>query len=144
VDGGLRVVALEVRVVVIQSPCALTRTIGSWSGRALRMPDQLEFDLDWNCRNTGPIHRFAAGYAPGLAAAEVLREEGRSVEAIDADAAGGLAEALRKVLHRLVVEERLAPWQIAVLTGVPNRDEVVKPGAAGLLESRTRAFAKPE
>ncbi|MEP7378012.1 MAG: ATP-binding domain-containing protein [Chloroflexota bacterium] len=32
---------------------------------------------------------------------------------------------MRKVLHRLVVEERLAPWQICVLTGVPlSRSEV--------------------
>ena len=66
-----------------------------------------EFYLDWNCRNTGPIHRFAAGYAPGLAAAEVLRsEEGRGVEVVTS---GDTLEALRKVLHRLVVEERLAP-----------------------------------
>lgn len=78
-----------------------------------------EFHLDWNCRNTGPIHRFASEFAPGLAAAEVLREEGRAVETIDVDTSGGVLEAVRKVLHRLVVEDRLAPWQIAVLTGVP-------------------------
>ena len=77
-----------------------------------------EFYLDWNCRNTGPIHRFAATYAPALASAPVLHEEGRAVETISVGE-GGVVEALRKVLHRLVVEERLAPWQIAVLTGVP-------------------------
>ena len=80
----------------------------------LGLPD---YFLDWNCRNTGPIHRFAAGYAPDLARAQVLREEGRGVEQIPAGA-DGVVEALRKVLHRLVVEEHLAPWQICVLTGV--------------------------
>ena len=78
----------------------------------LGLPD---YYLDWNCRNTGPIHRFAARYAPGLASAQVLREEGSAVELVPP---GDTLEALRKVLHRLVVEERIAPWQIAVLTGV--------------------------
>lgn len=86
-----------------------------------------EFHLDWNCRNTGPIHRFAGQFAPGLAAAEVLRDEGRGVETIDAASAGGLLETVRRVLHRMIVEERLVPWQIAVLTGVSlSRSEVWK------------------
>ncbi len=84
-----------------------------------------EFYLDLNCRNTAPIHRFAADFAPGLASAAVLREDGRGVETIDAEGSGGQLEALRKLLHRLVVEERLAPWQIAVLTGVPLSRSVV-------------------
>jgi len=78
-----------------------------------------EYPLDWNCRNTGGIHRFAAAYAPSLEAAGVLREDGRAVESVLGADSGGVVEALRKVLHRLVAEERLPPWQIAVLTGVP-------------------------
>jgi UvrD-like helicase C-terminal domain len=80
----------------------------------LKLP---EFYLDWNCRNTLPIHRFAANYAPGLASVPALHESGRAVEIVSGRE-GSVVEALRKVLHRLVVEERIAPWQIAVLTGV--------------------------
>jgi hypothetical protein len=76
-----------------------------------------EFYVEMNCRNTGPIHRFAARHAPGLADASVLREDGREVEVIEAAPGRETLEALRKLLHRLVVEEGLAPWQIAVLTG---------------------------
>lgn len=53
----------------------------------------------------------------------MLRSDGRGVEEVDAST--GVIEALRRVLHRLVVEERLAPWQIAVLTGVPLSRSVV-------------------
>ena len=78
--------------------------------RAARLLPGLELP-----QHTGPIHRFAARYAPGLASAQVLGEEGSAVELVPS---GDTLEALRKVLHRLVVEERIAPWQIDVLTGV--------------------------
>ena len=47
----------------------------------------------------------------------MLREEGREPELVSAAPGRETLEALRKVLHRLFVEEGLAPWQIAVLTG---------------------------
>ncbi len=68
-----------------------------------------------NCRNSGPIHRLAARYAKGLESASVLREEGREPELVPAAPGRQTLEALRKVLHRLTVDEGLAPWQIAVL-----------------------------
>jgi hypothetical protein len=71
-----------------------------------------------NCRNTGPIHRFAARHAPGLAGASVLRAEGLEVEIVAAEPERETLEALRRVLHRLRVEEGVPPWQIAVLTGL--------------------------
>ena len=43
----------------------------------------------------------------------------RDVEEVKAADSAAVLEALRVSLHRLVVEERLAPWQICVLTGVP-------------------------
>ncbi|CAN5580054.1 hypothetical protein BH23CHL7_BH23CHL7_15890 [soil metagenome] len=76
-----------------------------------------EYYVEMNCRNTGPIHRFAARYAPGLAGASVLREDGREVEVIEAAPGRETVEALRVLLHRLVADEGLAPWQVAVLTG---------------------------
>jgi hypothetical protein len=60
---------------------------------------------------------LAARYAKGLESASVLREEGRDPELVPAAPGRETVEALRKVLHRLTVNEGLAPWQIAVLTG---------------------------
>jgi hypothetical protein len=76
-----------------------------------------EYTVDWNCRNTGPIHALAARYAGGLAGVEVLRKEGRAPEIVPAAGGPETVEALRVVLHRLRQEEGMAPWQIAVLTG---------------------------
>ena len=47
----------------------------------------------------------------------VLREEGRAPELIEAAPGRETTEALRKVLHRLVVVERVPAEQIVVLTG---------------------------
>jgi superfamily I DNA/RNA helicase len=77
----------------------------------------LEFSVDWNCRNPVPIHAFAARHAAELADVSVLRERGRAPELIEAAPGREAIEALRKVLHRLVVEERVAREQIVVLTG---------------------------
>jgi hypothetical protein len=76
-----------------------------------------EYFVEVNCRNPGPIHRFAARYAPGLAQASVLREDGREVEVIEAAPGHETIKALGGVLHRLRVDEGLPPWQIVVLTG---------------------------
>ena len=43
-------------------------------------------DLDQNCRNPGPIHDFAMGHAPDAPETVALREEGRAVEVIEAEA----------------------------------------------------------
>ena len=101
---------------------------------ALGMP---EIPLDQNCRNAQPIHELVSRFAgPGMAPL-ALRQDGREPEFIEVDelqadgsladgsvADGSLAEgprstvaALRKVLHRLRVEEEVRPWEIAVLTG---------------------------
>jgi hypothetical protein len=77
----------------------------------------LEFSVGWNCRNPVPIHAFAARHAAELADVSVLRERGRAPELIEAAPGREAIEALRKVLHRLVVEERVAREQIVVLTG---------------------------
>ncbi len=47
----------------------------------------------------------------------MLREDGPEVEVIQAAPGRETLEALRVLLHRLVVEEGLPPWKIAVLTG---------------------------
>jgi hypothetical protein len=75
-------------------------------------------DLDVNCRNPGPIHDFVVRFAEGELATEPLRADGRPVEFTEAATPEETVEALRVLLHRLVVEERVAPPDIAVLTGV--------------------------
>jgi hypothetical protein len=76
-----------------------------------------QFPLDLNCRNPGPIHTLAARYSKGLSAALALRVGGREPEVVSAAPGRETLEALRLLLHRLRVEEGVAPWQIAVLTG---------------------------
>lgn len=76
-----------------------------------------EFSVEWNCRNPAPIHDFAARHVPGLEAVSVLREEGRPPELIAAAPGRETTEALRRVLHRLVVVDRVGLDRIVVLTG---------------------------
>jgi hypothetical protein len=76
-----------------------------------------EYSVDWNCRNPAPIHDYAARHAPGLEEVSVLREEGRPPELITAGPGRETTEALRKVLHRLVVVDRVGLDRIVVLTG---------------------------
>jgi hypothetical protein len=76
-----------------------------------------EYPIEENCRNPGPVHALAARHAQGLENVAVLRADGPDPEVIVAAPGHETTEALRKVLHRLVVEQRLAPGRIAVLVG---------------------------
>ena len=82
-------------------------------------------DLDQNCRNPGPIHAFAMGHAPDAPETVALREEGREVEVIEAEAGVPTLDALRRALHRLRVDEGVRPWEIAVLVGGSLEDSAV-------------------
>ena len=84
-----------------------------------------EYPIDQNCRNARPIHDIVRRFA-GEGLDEVpLRADGRPAELIEADGEAVTLEALRKVLHRLRVEEGVPPWQIAVLTGVRLEESAV-------------------
>ncbi|MEO8274412.1 MAG: NERD domain-containing protein [Chloroflexota bacterium] len=74
-------------------------------------------DLDLNCRNSQPIHALVARFAEGALAPEALREGGRPPEVIVAETPPEAIEALRGLLHRLRHDEKVRPWEIAVLTG---------------------------
>jgi hypothetical protein len=76
-----------------------------------------EFPLWLNCRNPGPIHRYATRFYSGDHPGTAMREDGREPEFVAAAPGRETLEALRVVLHRLRHDEGLAPWQIAVLTG---------------------------
>jgi hypothetical protein len=74
--------------------------------------------LDFNCRNAKPIHDLIVPLAQGGLASIARRTDGREVELITAEGDEKTVEAVRKVLHRLVEVEGVAPGSIAVLTGV--------------------------
>jgi hypothetical protein len=92
-------------------------------GQALFREDEVgllglpEYLVEWNCRNPGPIHAYAARHVPGLEDVAVLRETGRAPELIEAAPGREANEALRRTLHRLVVAERVPRDQVVVLTG---------------------------
>ena len=75
-------------------------------------------ELVEDCRSAGPIHALAARFGSSDLESVALRPEGRTPELIEAEPGPPTLEALRKLLHRLVVEEGLRPWEIAVLTGL--------------------------
>ena len=84
-----------------------------------------EIPLDQNCRNAQPIHELVSRFAgPGMAPL-ALRHDGREPEFIEADGPQATVAALRKLLHRLRVEEEVRPWEIAVLTGARLEGSVV-------------------
>ena len=55
----------------------------------------------------------------------VMREAGRRHEVIAAEPGAATLEALRKTLHRLLEEEQVPPWRIAVLSGVSAPSSIV-------------------
>ena len=85
----------------------------------------LEFPLDKNCRNAQPIHELVSRLGGEGMAHLALRDDGRPPEVVEADGEAATLEALRKVLHRLRVEEEVPPWDIAVLTGARLDSSVV-------------------
>ena len=84
-----------------------------------------EYPLDTNCRNAQPIHDVIRRFAGENLATLALHQAGRPPELIEAETEAETLEALRRLLHRLRVDELVAPWDIAVLTGVSLEDSAV-------------------
>jgi len=84
-----------------------------------------EYPLETNCRNAQPIHDVIRRFAGEGLASLALHQGGRPPELIEAGTDADVIEALRRLLHRLRVDEGVAPWDIAVLTGVSLEDSVV-------------------
>jgi hypothetical protein len=78
-----------------------------------------------NCRNSATVHELAARFYTGEGPITALREDGRQPDVIVAEEGAQTLEALRRVLHRLVVEEQVAPWRIAVLSGHSHSESAV-------------------
>jgi AAA domain/UvrD-like helicase C-terminal domain/Nuclease-related domain len=71
-----------------------------------------------NHRNPESIAALAGRFYHGGEEISALRETGRRHTVITAEPVDETLEALRKTLHRLVEDERVPPWRIAVLSGV--------------------------
>jgi hypothetical protein len=82
-------------------------------------------ELFENHRNPGSIAELAARFYLGGEVPTAFRETERRYTIIDAEPGQPTLEALRKTLHRLIEEERVAPFRIAVLSGAtPTVSEV--------------------
>ena len=68
-------------------------------------------------RNPPAVARLAARFRDDAAEIEVYREEGLPAEIVEATPGAATVEALRKILHRLSVEEQVPSFRIAVLSG---------------------------
>jgi hypothetical protein len=84
-----------------------------------------EYPLETNCRNAQPIHDVVRRFAGEGLASLALHQAGRPPELIEAETEAETLEALRRLLHRLRVDEGVAPWDIAVLSGVSLEDSAV-------------------
>lgn len=72
--------------------------------------------LRWNCRNTGRIAAFCAARIGTDAETRPGTPDGAAVEEIACASDREMVEAVRKLLHRLIVEEKIAPERIVVLS----------------------------
>jgi hypothetical protein len=75
-------------------------------------------ELFENRRNPESIAAPAGRFYRGGDEVFALRETGRRHTVISAEPGDETLEALRKELHRLIEDERVSPWRIAVLSGV--------------------------
>ena len=74
-------------------------------------------ELFENHRNPGSIAELAARFYRGDEEPTAFRETERRYTIIGAEPGQPTRDALRKTLHRLIEEERVAPFRIAVLSG---------------------------
>ncbi len=74
-------------------------------------------ELFENHRNPESIAALAGRFYHGGEEVAALRESGRRHTVMTAEPGDETLEALRRTLHRLVGDERVPPWRIAVLSG---------------------------
>jgi superfamily I DNA/RNA helicase len=92
-------------------------------GQALFRDDRVgelrfaRLDLFENLRNPGPVSALADRFYRGGESVAGVRENGVPVRIVEAAPGREALEALRKELHRLMVEEQVAPSDLAVLSG---------------------------
>ena len=81
------------------------------------LPEGLEpFPLTRNCRNTRHIHHTFLPFYRSEIIPEAIGPQGRLPQVAYYDTEGELKQQLRQVLHRLTVQEKVAPDEIVILT----------------------------
>jgi hypothetical protein len=78
-----------------------------------------------NRRNPIPVAELASRFYMGEGTPFAMRDSGLRPRIIEAAAGAETLEALRKELHRLVIEEGVRTWDICVLSGVSAPDSDV-------------------
>jgi hypothetical protein len=77
--------------------------------------ERLEMHENW--RNPGSVAELAGRFYRGGSEVAAFREDGIRHRVVEAEPGRATLEALRRVLHELTEDERVPPWEIAVLTG---------------------------
>lgn len=107
-----------------------------------RFPDDLvELPLTRNFRNTRAIHAAFLPYYRGVRL-EAAGPDGRAVRRVAA-APGTLAKEVGKLIARLVDEEAVTPEQIAVLSPIRHKSEVVGQDTLGRFRTCAPSAATP-
>jgi DNA helicase IV len=88
--------------------------------------------LRYNCRNTRRIGSFAASLVEDSALFRSGAPDGDAVERIEVADEHGMADAVRRVLHRIVREEKVPTDRIVLLSTVrQERSAVLRTGKVG-------------
>jgi len=74
--------------------------------------------LSWNCRNTSRIATFASRHVNTQPKLKLGTPAGVEVAEILCESEASIVEAVRKALHRLIVEDKLPADRIVVLTAL--------------------------
>jgi hypothetical protein len=95
--------------------------------------DRLELFEDY--RSPAPVAELAARFYHGPTEPYPVTEAGRKPVVVVAEPGRDTVEAVRKQLHRLLEEEEIRPWHVAVLSGASaTRSEVWKKRRFGNVE----------
>jgi superfamily I DNA/RNA helicase len=92
-------------------------------GQALRFEDEVaglgleRLELYEDYRSPGPVAELASRFYRGAEPPMSMHEGGREPVVREAEAGGATVDAVRKELHRLIVDEGVRPWDIVVLSG---------------------------
>uniref|UniRef100_UPI002ADD8EE3 NERD domain-containing protein n=2 Tax=Thermoflexus sp. TaxID=1969742 RepID=UPI002ADD8EE3 len=76
----------------------------------------MRFHLSWNCRNTRPIHRQAMRFYRSDRPPQARGPDGPEPEVFYYGSEKEFHQRLRQLIHRLLMEEKLPPHQLVILS----------------------------
>jgi DNA helicase IV len=98
--------------------------LGDFGGLITEPP----FSLFQNCRNTKAIHNIVKNYHNNPSSLMCFSPEGRPPEMINYAGEEDLIRQLQKIIHHLVVEERISNDEIVILTPRGEKTTRLTPG----------------